>query len=624
MIFYYTGTVYPSQNHAPETKPQQQSCSNLIPEHPVCGRGILSDSTGDTRDADEILSDIPESLTIISLTCGKQSEGPSDTVFSEESIVLDDEGFVPTSTYGFVPTSTHGFAHRTSSLNADIVHRICVGSQVPAIVVGGPSPSSATYQTKTSHVYGEGAVLLNPQDLKSMTHGYNTDENARGGSGPLALEPLQTPSIGYRILTKAIALSALRDPPPPRCASGTGRNMTNEIMERIMGWISNDEPPPILWLHGSAGYGKSALAETVVQRCYEDAGLTASFFFSRKTSDRNSDKHLVPTLAYQLAAKNPKTRPIVEKIVEGDPSIFSRAVNAQFAKLVIDPLLQVSKEADHRTVIILDGLDECDGYDKQRGILDAIYEATLRSHTLPFRFLVVSRPDPHIQDFFNHDNLREISRHIPLSNNNDVSTFLRTELGRIRKDRRLPTAWPIEKDIATLVKKASGPYIFASTVLRYIEDSRHYPPARLEAILGITTHKKSPFADLDALYRKILESTSDTKCTLRLFGLLLYVTDKKFASPSFIQHLLGLGPERFETLLHDVHPLIDVPVNLRDENPIQITHTSLMDFLTDHSRSGDYFLDPKVVHSDLTQMCFRVLSPGTVLEGHGAGASFLV
>ena len=532
-------------------------------------------------------------------------------MFSEEGIVSDDEGFV---------------------------HRLALEERsppqqgrlkwLPAIVVGGPSLSSTTYQTKTSHVYGEGAVQLNPVNME--TYGYNTDENlgisreGQSGSGPLMFDPFNMPCGPPRPAiawdrSRGRGTAARGKPPSLRCGFGTQQAILNEIRE----WMTDSTP--LLWLSGPAGAGKSAIAQTLLQECHYKKGTRLpSRFFSRGTSDRNSDEKFAATISYQLSINILETKPIIEKIVEDDPSIFSRAIKEQFTKLVIDPLMQVSKEADHRTVIILDGLDECDGYDKQRGVLDAIYEATLRSHTLPFRFLVVSRPDPHIRDFFNHDNIRKISRHIPLSITDDVSTYFRTEFGRIRKDRRLPTTWPIEKDIETLVDRASGPFIFASTVLRYIEDSRHYPPARLEAILGITTHNKSPFADLDALYRKILESTSDKKCTLRLFGLLLYVTDKKFASPSFIQHLLGLGPERFETLLHDVHPLIDVPVNLRDENPIQITHTSLMDFLMDRSRSGDYFLDPKVVHSDLTQMCFRVLSPGTVPEGHGAGASFLV
>ena len=521
-------------------------------------------------------------------------------VFSEEGIVSDDEGPV----------------HRLALEERAPPRLFLLELEVPtppALAAVGPSLSPATSPTQTSHVHGEGAVLLNPLEME--THVYSTDGNAdisrggQSGSGPLALEPLQTPNTGYRILIKAIAASALRDPHPEQCASGSRQAILNDLMT----WITNDGSTPIIWLNGRAGCGKSTIAQTIAQECQYNKGarLASRFFFSRRTSDRNSDEHLVATIAYQLAVNIPETRPIIEKFVEDDPSIFSRVVNVQFEKLVIDPLLQVSKKADPRTLFILDGLDECDGYDKQRGILDAIYEATFR-HSLPLRFLVASRPDPHIRDFFNHDNLREISRHIPLSHadiDDDISTYLRTELAHICEDRWLPETWPSEKDIGTLVEKASGLFLWALTAVRFLQDHQDYPPARLKIILGITTHNESPFAQLDALYQQILESASDTKWTLRLIGLLLYVTDKKSASPPFIQHLLGLGPEIFETLLHDIHPLIDVPADLLAEVPIRIIHTSLMDFLTDRSRSGDYFLDSKVVHSDLTQMCFRVLSP---------------
>ena len=343
-------------------------------------------------------------LTVISPACGKQSEGPSNTVFSEEGIVPDDEGFV----------------HRLALEERALPERFWLRS-LPAIVVTAPSPSLLMSPTQTSHVHvhGKQTVLLNSLDMEY--HGYNTDENARGGSGPLALEPLQTPSIGHRILTKAIAASALRDPLPPGCASGTQQ----EILNEIRAWISNDVSPSVLWLSGPAGAGKSFIARTIIQECQynKDARLASSFSFCRGTSDRNSDEHFVATISYQLAGNIPETRPIIEKIVEDDPSIFSRTVNLQFAKLVIDPLLQVFKESDPRTLIIVDGLDECDGCDKQYGILDAIHEATFR-HILPLHFLVASRPDPHIQDFF-HDNLREIFAKVAITHNNNWCAVMR-------------------------------------------------------------------------------------------------------------------------------------------------------------------------------------------------------
>lgn len=199
------GTVYISQNHASETKPHLQSCSIFTPERPVYAGGILSDGTGNTRNEDEIFSGS-------STAWGKQSEGPPNTVFSEEGIGSDDEGFV----------------HRLALEERAAPQLFLLGSEVPTpptLVAVGPSFSLATSPTQTSHDQGEGAVLLNPLDMESRD--YNTDGNAgilrrgQSGSGPLALEPSNTPSIRYRILTKAIAASAHRDPPPPQCASGT-------------------------------------------------------------------------------------------------------------------------------------------------------------------------------------------------------------------------------------------------------------------------------------------------------------------------------------------------------------------------------------------------------------------
>jgi hypothetical protein len=435
---------------------------------------------------------------------------------------------------------------------------------------------------------------------------------------------------GFELLTKAIAASAFHDSkerfPPPKCHPNT----REAILRNIMSWITDDTSkgslPPILWLYGPAGAGKSAIAQTIAEKCGEGvvARLACSFFFSRRTSDRNSDKHLVATISYQLTQSIEKTKPIIENIVQNDPLIFSRAINTQFSKLVIGPLLQVSKESDPRKVIILDGLDECDGDDKQCGIIDVICTA-VSQHRLPFCFLLASRPEPHIRDAFNHDRLLKLSRNIPLiedsESNSDVSKYLRSEFKRIAQARDLPTTWPPDKDIETLIGKASGHFIYPSTVIKFIDGRRDYPPDRLEIILGINTAcDQSPFADLDALYREILKSTSKNRegGTLRIIGLLLCVTDKKSASPPLVRHLLNLPPGKLESLLYDVHSIIDVPKDLSDVgNPIRITHASLIDFIADRSRSGDYFLDTKNVHAELTQMCFRVLSPGTVVEGTG-------
>jgi hypothetical protein len=56
-----------------------------------------------------------------------------------------------------------------------------------------------------------------------------------------------------------------------------------------------------LWLHGSAGAGKSAVAQAFAGQCHQDGLFGGSFFFKRGHSDRGKWNGLVTTLAYQLA-----------------------------------------------------------------------------------------------------------------------------------------------------------------------------------------------------------------------------------------------------------------------------------------------------------------------------------
>ncbi|KAG1900075.1 uncharacterized protein F5891DRAFT_339022 [Suillus fuscotomentosus] len=65
----------------------------------------------------------------------------------------------------------------------------------------------------------------------------------------------------------------------------------------------------IIWLHGTAGVGKSAVAFTVAERMKSlkmteesetETRLSGTFFFTRKHTKRTTTGHFFATLAYQL------------------------------------------------------------------------------------------------------------------------------------------------------------------------------------------------------------------------------------------------------------------------------------------------------------------------------------
>jgi hypothetical protein len=85
----------------------------------------------------------------------------------------------------------------------------------------------------------------------------------------------------------------------PGCLEGTRK----VLLEQIWDWFEDESPecPPVFWLCGLAGTGKSTIARTVASKYYREDRLGASFFFSSENVNRHRISGIVPTLAYQLA-----------------------------------------------------------------------------------------------------------------------------------------------------------------------------------------------------------------------------------------------------------------------------------------------------------------------------------
>ena len=154
--------------------------------------------------------------------------------------------------------------------------------------------------------------------------------------------------------------------PAPRCLLGTRR----EVLRKIERWAkAGSEGKSILWLHGPAGAGKSAIAQTVAETRAGRDELAASFFFARTVSSRNSLKHLFPTIAVQIALSAPGKRRKLDNILKNDPWIAEHAFGS--VDLVASLFQQGSALApSSRFLVVIDGLDECQGPDNQRRILE--------------------------------------------------------------------------------------------------------------------------------------------------------------------------------------------------------------------------------------------------------------
>ena len=417
---------------------------------------------------------------------------------------------------------------------------------------------------------------------------------------------------------------------PPKCHPHTRR----AVLKKIRDWVEDaDKVTLFLWLYGPAGAGKSAIAQTIAELLEKLGLLAAAFFFSRNAAGRNDKTRLVATLVYQLVKSIPEIRAHVFEALEHDPALFSCSIDTQIQALIIKPLNAAANEEtlapillSRPRLIILDGLDECSPTTAQTQILNALSTAT-KHLRVPLCFLIASRPEQDIRQSFNDLNsLGSLSFSIALDDtyqpDDDIRVFLESTFDEIKRNHHskahLPTSWPSSEDIQRLVEKSSGQFIFASTVAKYVNSRRHWPPDRLNIIFGKSKPgQETPFAELDSLYYLLLSSVADAE---KLRDVLMFLVLQPLSgsrsitwrqTATMIEKFLSYRPGEIDIILTDLHSIIYIPPPGNEIFEPRFFHASLPDFLLDRSRSMDLFLDEGAAYAKLTRLAVKHINNPT-------------
>ncbi|KAF8186300.1 hypothetical protein BJ912DRAFT_469124 [Pholiota molesta] len=385
----------------------------------------------------------------------------------------------------------------------------------------------------------------------------------------------------------------------------------------MMEWIT--APPGmrklILWMYGPAGSGKTAIAQSIAEECARLGLLAASFFFWRTAARRNDASRFMATLAYQLSQHIPQMQEHLFDAVERDPTIFSRSLSTQMRVLVIEPLKLAAPSLSTAMFAIVDGVDECgpDGR-SQSELLHLLASLVSELQHLPLIFLIASRPEYEIREAFNENLLNPLTKVLVLDNNykpdKDIKRYFNSTFRKICQEHRrigrcLPSPWPAAGDVDSLVSKASGQFIFAATVTKYIDSHRHNPAERMDIILRLLASRNdAPFALLDALYRFVLDSVAEVEKVLDILTLIL-LDDEGVGNLNKAEELLGFG---FRSALVDMHSLVCVspPSDTNAKLPT-VYHASLEDFLMDRSRSRQYYIGKNEGHLRLSRYCLKAM-----------------
>jgi hypothetical protein len=397
-----------------------------------------------------------------------------------------------------------------------------------------------------------------------------------------------------------------------KCLPGTRES----VLKDLMLWATNCQDKNVFWLNGLAGTGKSTIAQSFSEAIVKEDLLGASFFCSRDYLDRRELKKIFSTLAYQLAFRYPHFQSHIIPIIKNDPTIAHTSLIMQLEKLLVGPL----SKAKITCVIVIDALDECIDNEPSSAILSVLGQFIKE---LPLvKFFITGRPEPRIRTGFRLPLLQPITQIFLLhkvdltSVDNDIQLYLTQRLATIaaqRSDLDLPTLWPHDGEIEALTKKSSGLFIFASTMVRFIESGHRDPNQRLQLLLSeVTSTMHEGRSGIDSLYSQILQYAFSDVHEPEEFAEIRHVLGAIVLafnplSQRDLSTILGTSISLISSTLRQLHSVILVPTN--ESEKIRIFHKSFPDFLQDNGRCTDIRLhiDPETHHGDMALSCLELV-----------------
>ncbi|KAJ3534739.1 hypothetical protein NMY22_g6791 [Coprinellus aureogranulatus] len=500
----------------------------------------------------------------------------------------------------FVSTISH------SKLESEIPKPIPICRGVP----GSPALLNAIMSTSAGPHFIQEAVF------NYVGGNYNDQRQINVSYGPCR-DPLDR--LEKHVSKGAAHDSTERGPDAPKCDPETRIAVQQDILSWIQFRRHDPNPTNILWLSGPAGAGKTAIMGSIADACHARGWLAGSFFFSAfvpSSPDRRSKGYLIPTLAYHLMHRTTITglKDHILTAVESNPSVFDKSLDKQLDILILQPLRALSVGANlHETpeVLVIDGVDECDAdLDRAFDTKQAIRKSKESNHTellhtlvraskdpaFPFLIVIASRPERAIREFFstNPGSAMELFLDDKYDPGSDIVRFLNSKFSAIRRKFDLSTNWVSESYIQQLKANASGQFIYAATVIRYVEDDTQppSPPERLQQILKLrrqdASSRSKALAPLDVLYETILQTSPNIPLALR------WIT--------MVQRLYGEA----EFLLGSLTSLIAL-VDAEGRPTIAFYHKSLLDFLEDPERCGRLHLSEEDMHIFAQDRFYAVL-----------------
>jgi hypothetical protein len=407
--------------------------------------------------------------------------------------------------------------------------------------------------------------------------------------------------------------------------SGCLRGTRERVLDTIIKWKKATSSPPILWLNGDSGTGKSAIMHSACQLFHANGELGASFFFSQDRETRNKIDFVFPTLAYRLSFFNPGLRARIAEALEDRSLLQSNLLERQLRELIVEPIRAVYGNSSISILIAIDALDECGGArEASRGsrpqtsiaYILSLLISELGTVAKSLKILVASRPADELTGFFSRADTKAVSSILYLRDvdqailEKDIRFFISRRLQELSEEHDYGT-WPSEDDITRILELSGQLFLAAATILRILEftdgKGARDPKQALESL-----RKSEPGSlGLDGLYCEVIRLVAhchkgqNARNKIRRF-LTFVVLSFDTLTAAHIDEFLDIDSRSLHSVLRSV---IAIP---EDGSTVHAIHASFRDFITHPERCVDTdirYIDPLQGNILIAKRCLEQLQP---------------
>ncbi|CAE6454116.1 unnamed protein product [Rhizoctonia solani] len=391
--------------------------------------------------------------------------------------------------------------------------------------------------------------------------------------------------------------------PRQACMDGT----REVVLNKIITWTQNrDSSEGLMWICGQIGMGKTAIATSLCQRLDKARALAGSFFCRRDDPNLNDPLRMINNLVHDIALRCPAYAEQVANAIRANRMLCNSHLDLRYEGLIKKPLEMLKSLPLHTTLAVLvDGFDECGGYESRQQVLKLLYNM---SQLVPWlKIIITARPVGDIQECFQDVCPDEPVIHLQnYDASPDISIYIHGKLGQHAEREQ----WP-SNSIEKLCDLAQGVFLWAATTVNYIKKSNFPALPRLQKVLS--NRESAVTHSLDALYRGALKTIIDDDeaeikaVYLRCIGAILATSERDPLSIPDLQYLLLVAKDldqlTLELVIRNLAPLLLET----DGKRLGIHHTSFRDFVTNPMRSGEYHIQLDKYEADPTACCLDLM-----------------